>query len=94
MTTPDLAREQASVRPGALEALRHRPVVLGFVGLVTLLVAVVAGIGLGTVTIPPADTIGILAHQLLGWPVSEAWPDSSQTIVMELRLPRPWTLQL
>ncbi len=88
MTTTDLARPSAPVRPGILEGLRRRPVVVGLIGLVALAVAIVAGIGLGTVTVSPGDTIGILAHQLLGWPVPRTWADSSQTIVMELRLPR------
>lgn len=91
MTTPDLTRERASVRQGTLEALRRRPVVLGLGGFVLLAVAVVAGIGLGTVTIVPADTVAILASQLLGWPVAETWPATSETIVMELRLPRVLT---
>jgi iron complex transport system permease protein len=88
MTTSDLAHPGASVRSGVLEGMRRRPVVLGLVGVATLFVAMVAGIGLGTVIISPADTIGILAHHILGWPVAETWAESSQTIVMELRLPR------
>lgn len=88
MTTSDLARERAPVRRGTLEGLRRRPVVLGLIGLASLAVAIMAGIGLGTVTIAPADTIAILAQDLLGWPVAETWADSSRTIVMELRLPR------
>ena len=91
MTTQDLARDHAPVRHGTLEALRQRPVVLGLAGLMVLAIAVVAGIGLGTVAISPGDTIAILANQLLGWPVSAAWPQSSETIVMELRLPRVLT---
>jgi iron complex transport system permease protein len=91
MTTTELAREHAPVRPGTLEALRRRPVVLGLLGLFTLSVAIVAGVGLGTVSISPADTIAILAHRTLDWPVAQAWPQSSETIVMELRLPRVLT---
>ena len=91
MTTPDLARDRAAVRHGTLEVLRRRPVVLGLGGLVALAVAMVAGIGLGTVTIAPADTLAILASQLLGWPVAETWPATSETIVMQLRLPRVLT---
>lgn len=91
MTGTDLAREGAQVRHGSLEALRRRPFVLGMAGLVTLLLAIVAGIGMGTVVIAPADTVAILAHELLGWPVAEAWPRTSETIVMELRLPRVLT---
>jgi len=88
MTAPDLAQPRARVGHGSLEALRKRPVALGLAGLALLVGAVVAGIGLGTVYVSPADTIAILARELLGWPVAEAWPATSQTIVMELRLPR------
>ncbi len=90
MTTPDLAREGASLHHGSLEALRRRPVVLGFVGLVVLLVAIVAGIGLGTVHIAPATPSPSSPHRL-GWPSHGTWPQSSETIVMELRLPRVLT---
>jgi iron complex transport system permease protein len=91
MTAPDLARRRAGSQHGSLAALRSRPVVLGLVGMAVLFAAMVAGIGLGTVTIAPADTIAILAHKLLGWPVAQEWPATSETIVMELRLPRVLT---
>ena len=35
--------------------------------------------------------MAILAHRLLDWPVAETWPQASETIVMELRLPRVLT---
>jgi len=93
MTTTDLARQHATVRRGSLEALRRRPVVLGFVGLLVLAVAIVAGVGLGTVHISPAETIAILAHRL-GWGVDQTWAQSSETIVVTLRLPRVLTALL
>jgi iron complex transport system permease protein len=88
MTAPDLAQAHAKVQHGSLEALRRRPVVLGLVGLLVLAAAMVAGVGLGTVSISPGDSVAILAHEILGWPVAETWPSTSETIVMELRLPR------
>jgi iron complex transport system permease protein len=91
VTAPELAGELVRPRPGSLEALRKRPVSLGLLGLVALAVAIVAGIGLGTVSIAPADTVAILARELLGWPVAQGWADSTQTIVLELRLPRVLT---
>jgi iron complex transport system permease protein len=91
MTVPDLARSRLAARPGPLETLRQRPLLLGLLGLLALGVAIVAGIGLGTVTISPADTVAILAREWLGWPVAEAWPRSAETIVLELRLPRVLT---
>jgi iron complex transport system permease protein len=91
MTAPELARGRVAVQHGSLEALRRRPVLLGLAGLGLLAVAIVAGIALGTVSISATDTVAILAHRLLGWPVAETWPQTSETIVMELRLPRVLT---
>jgi iron complex transport system permease protein len=48
----------------------------------------VLGVGLGSVSIAPDQTIAILAHRLLGLPGEAAWPATAETIVMELRLPR------
>jgi len=90
MTTTDLAREHAPVHQSSFEALRRRPVVLGLIGLVVLALSVVAGIALGTVNIPAPQTIAILAQQL-GWGVDQTWPQSSETIVVTLRLPRVLT---
>ena len=69
----------------------RRPLVLAVSGVVLLLLAIVAGIALGTVSISPADTVAILAHEYLRWPVAETWPRSAETIVIELRLPRVLT---
>lgn len=91
MTAPDVARRRVTVQHGPPEAWRRRPVLLGLAGLVVLAGAIVAGIALGTVSLSAADTVAILAHRLLGWPVAETWPQSTETIVMELRLPRVLT---
>ncbi|MFN8624227.1 MAG: iron ABC transporter permease [Chloroflexota bacterium] len=81
----------AAVPVGRLEALRRRPVLLGLAGAALLVVAVLAGIVLGNVPVPLADSVAILAHRLLGLPVNATWPASTETIVMELRLPRVLT---
>jgi len=57
-------------------------------GLVALGAVIVAGVALGNVAVPLGDTIGILAHRLLGWPVAISWPSSAETIILDLRLPR------
>jgi iron complex transport system permease protein len=85
------APELATVRVGRLEAIRRRPLLLAGVGGVLLLVAVAAGIVFGNVSVPLADSVAILARRLLAWPVAETWPASTETIVMELRLPRVLT---
>ncbi len=90
MTSPDLAQERVQVHHGSLEALRRRPVVLGLVGLLALALAVVAGVALGTVAVPVGETVAILAARL-GVPVEQTWADTSETIVLTLRLPRVLT---
>ncbi len=49
------------------------------------------GVGLGTVAISPADTVAILAERLLGIRVDRAWSAATETIVLDLRLPRVLT---
>ena len=60
-------------------------------GLVLLVVALIAGIGAGSVAIAPGDTLGILAHRLFGMNVTATWTVAAETIVMDLRLPRVLT---
>jgi iron complex transport system permease protein len=71
----------------------RRPLVVTVGGLVALSVVVVAGIVLGNVSLPVADTLAILGHRLLGLPAG-IWPASSETIVVELRLPRVLTAMI
>ena len=80
-----------ATRSGLLESARRRPVALAVLGLVLLAATLVLGVALGNVSIPLADTVAMLAHRLLGWPVHVTWPQSSETIVFELRLPRVLT---
>ena len=80
-----------AVRVGWLERARRRPVALGLLGLCLLAVTLVAGVALGTVSLPITDTIAIIGHRLFNLPEAVTWPDSAQTIVLELRLPRVLT---
>jgi len=87
-----VAAAPASVgRSGWLESARRRPLALAILGLFLLAAALIAGVALGNVSIPLADTVSMLAHRFLGWPVAVSWPQSSETIVLELRLPRVLT---
>jgi iron complex transport system permease protein len=70
---------------------RRRPILLAIGGVVALVAALVLGVGLGTVAISPADTIGILAQRLLGIHVDRTWSAATETIVWDLRLPRVLT---
>jgi iron complex transport system permease protein len=73
---------------GLQPAPDRRPVVVAVVALVALVVAILAAVGLGSVAVAPGDTIGILAHRLLGLDITRTWTPTMETIVWELRLPR------
>ena len=81
----------ATGRVGRLPAFARRPLLLGAAGLVALCAALVAGVALGNVSIAPGDTLALLAHHLLGWPITVSWPASAETIILELRVPRVLT---
>jgi len=66
----------------------RQPVVLATAGLVGLVLAVLAAVGLGSVSVPPGDTLAILAHRLLPLDVRPTWTATAETIVWDLRLPR------
>jgi iron complex transport system permease protein len=65
-----------------------RPAAVAAVSVAGLAAVLVLGVGLGSVSIGPDQTIAILAHRLLGLPVDVTWPATAETIVMDLRLPR------
>jgi ABC-type enterobactin transport system permease subunit len=67
---------------------RRRPALLAIGGLVALIVAVLAGVGLGSVAVAPGDTIAILAHRLLPLDLPRTWSPIAETIIWDLRLPR------
>jgi cobalamin transport system permease protein len=74
--------------------LRDRPVLLAGLGLVALVIALILGVGVGTVGIEPGDTVRILAHRFLGIDMARTWSDATETIVVDLRLPRILTAML
>jgi iron complex transport system permease protein len=76
-------------RPRAV--LTRRPIAIAAIGLALLAVALVAGIGAGSVAIAPGDTLGILGHRLLGLGIPRTWSPAAEVIVMDLRLPRVLT---
>lgn len=69
----------------------HRPLALAAGGIGALLLVLVAGVAAGSVYVPPADTIAILAHRLLGLDLGITWTQAQETIVFDLRLPRVLT---
>jgi iron complex transport system permease protein len=86
----------ATTRPRVARSggLRDRPVLLVGLGLVALVVALIVGVGVGSVAIDPGDTLKILAHRFLGLDIPKTWTDATETIVVELRLPRILTAML
>ena len=94
MNTGVAATPAAIARPRWLDAVRHRPVILLAAGMVLLLVTLVAGVAFGNVSIAPSDTLAILGHRLFGVPAEVTWPQSAETIVIELRVPRVLTAML
>ncbi len=91
MSTRVAAAPASNVRSGWLESVRRRPVALAVVGLVLAVAALVLGVALGSVSVPIGDTIAIIGHRLFGIPAAVTWPQSAETIVIELRLPRVLT---
>jgi iron complex transport system permease protein len=79
---------------GRAAGVRGRPLLLAAGGIAALAVALVLGVGFGSVMIDPADTVAILAQRLLGLDLGREWSTAAETIVMDLRLPRVLTAML
>ena len=98
MSAPSAARATTGDRAGLASGLRllaarassvgRRPALVALVGIAGLLGVLLLGLAVGSVAIPLPDTIAILAHRLLGWPVARGWPATDETILFDLRLPR------
>lgn len=69
---------------------RRRTALAWLCGLTVLLViSLVAGVGIGAVSVAPQDVFRIVAHHLLGRPDSQVtWDWSHDSIVWDVRLPR------
>ena len=83
-----IARPRLGIGAARLRAAALRTRLLELVQLAARLVALVLGVGMGSVAVAPGDTLAILAHRLLGLDVARTWSDASEAIVMDLRLPR------
>lgn len=79
------AEQVVAARAGARPRRPTRALAMG--GVLALVVMGVLGLLLGNVSLPLLDTLGVLGHRLLGLPTG-TWAASTETIVMELRLPR------
>ncbi len=81
----------AGLQPGRLAWLRSRPAALAAGGIAALLLALVLGVAVGSVAVAPGETVAILVQRMLGLDLGVAWTEATETIVMELRLPRVLT---
>lgn len=80
--TATVARRGASARRVGLAA---------GAGLAALALVLVAGVALGPVAIPPAETIAVLGRRLLGLELPASVSPAVETIIVDLRLPRVLT---
>lgn len=74
--------------------VRARPLAVGLAACAVLLATLVLGVGLGSVRIGPAETIGVLLSRTLGLDTGVTWTPAIEAIVWELRLPRVLTAML
>jgi iron complex transport system permease protein len=78
--------------PGGVAAwVRARPIAVGVVAGSVLVVMLVLGVGLGSVRIGPAETIGVILWRALGLDIGVTWTPATEAIVWDLRLPRVLT---
>jgi iron complex transport system permease protein len=85
------ATVSGDVEAGAIAGVRSKPVLVGLVGMVALVITLVLGVGLGSVRIGPVETIGVILSRSLGLDIGATWSAASEAIVWDLRLPRVLT---
>jgi iron complex transport system permease protein len=73
---------------GLAARVRGRPLAVALIGIAALAVVLIAGVGLGTVPIGPADTLAVILWRLFGLDIGVTWSPATEAIVWELRLPR------
>jgi iron complex transport system permease protein len=76
---------------GAAAWVRSRPLVIGLTAGVALVAVLVLGVGLGSVRIGPAETLGVILWRTFGLDIGVAFSPATEAIVWELRLPRVLT---
>jgi iron complex transport system permease protein len=79
---------------GVAAWVRARPLVVGAGAVIALLVLLVLGVGLGSVRISPAETLGVILSRGFGIDIGVTWSRATEAIVWELRLPRVLTAML
>src|SRR6476661_8288866 len=87
-----LPREIGAV--GIAGHLRGRPGIVTLAAVLALGVALVVGVGLGSVRIGPADSIGVILWRAFGIDLGRTWTPATEAIVWDLRMPRVLTAML
>ena len=87
-----MSREVRTV--GFAGRLRGRPGIVAGVVLVALALTMVVGVGLGSVRIGPADSIGVILWRTFGLDLGRTWTPATETIIWDLRMPRVLTAML
>ncbi len=76
--------------PNPEDALRRprRPALLLWAGLAVILLVAVLGVAQGSFSIPPVTVASILWRRVIGTVSPAPWPDSWETVILDIRLPR------
>jgi iron complex transport system permease protein len=77
-----------SFRAARFARAASRPRSVAVLAFAVLGVVFVLGVGLGSVWIPPAETVAILLQRLTGVHLGVGWSPAAEVIVMDIRLPR------
>jgi iron complex transport system permease protein len=88
-TEHTLAPTRAS--PVRVGRARSRPVLLGWLGVVALVVLLCLGVAVGSVAIAPLDTLAVIVERLFGVDLGLTLSKATETIVWDLRVPRVLT---
>lgn len=76
---------------GVAAWVRSRPLAIGLAAGLALIAILVLGVGLGSVRIGPAETLGVILWRTLGLDIGVTWSPATEAIVWDLRLPRVLT---
>jgi iron complex transport system permease protein len=71
---------------GVVRSWSRRPTLIVLAGFA--LVSTVVAIGLGPVAVSPATVVRIIGHHLIGYPDTQTWANTDDSIIWEVRLPR------
>ena len=77
--TPQGALATRRLTIGGVGRARRGVASLAIGGFAALALALVLGVGLGTVAISPADTLAILVERLLGIDLGRTWTPATET---------------